>query len=68
MLRTILISQGAVLKKCMLVTLWFGGGNRGTRDADFLGQGDPDQERLRSALVWNRCLAGHGPRAATAVG
>jgi len=56
------------LKGGMLVTLWIGGGNRETRDADFLSQGDPDQERLRAALVWNRRLVGQGPRAATAVG
>ncbi|MER9254529.1 nucleotidyl transferase AbiEii/AbiGii toxin family protein [Mesorhizobium sp. M0598] len=37
-----------ILKGGMLVTLWLEGGNRETRDADFLGFGDADQERLRT--------------------
>lgn len=35
-----------VLKGGMLVTIWVEDDNRVTRDADFLGQGDPDPERL----------------------
>ncbi|WP_083507917.1 nucleotidyl transferase AbiEii/AbiGii toxin family protein [Aureimonas frigidaquae] len=35
-----------VLKGGMLVTIWVGNDHRVTRDADFLGQGDPDAERL----------------------
>lgn len=35
-----------VLKGEMLVTVWVEDDNRVTRDADFLGHGDPDPERL----------------------
>lgn len=35
-----------VLKGGMLVTVWIEDDNRATRDADFLGHGDPDPERL----------------------
>lgn len=35
-----------VLKGGMLVTVWVEDDNRVTRDADFLGHGDPDPERL----------------------
>lgn len=35
-----------VLKGGMLVTVWVENDNRVTRDADFLGHGDPDPERL----------------------
>jgi hypothetical protein len=35
----------------MLVTLWIGGGARETRDADFLGHGDPDHESLKASLA-----------------
>lgn len=35
-----------VLKGGMLVTVWIEDDNRVTRDADFLGHGDPDPERL----------------------
>lgn len=35
-----------VLKGGMLVTVWVDDDNRVTRDADFLGHGDPDPERL----------------------
>lgn len=35
-----------VLKGGMLVTVWVKDDNRVTRDADFLGHGDPDPERL----------------------
>lgn len=40
-----------ILKGGMLVTLWVEGGNRETRDADFLGYGDVDQERLKTAFA-----------------
>lgn len=40
-----------ILKGGMLVTLWLAGGNRETRDADFLGFGDADQERLRAVFA-----------------
>ena len=40
-----------ILKGGMLVTLWLDGGNRETRDADFLGYGDADQEGLRAAFA-----------------
>lgn len=39
-----------VLKGGMLVTLWIGDENRVTRDADFLGFGDPSEERLISVF------------------
>jgi hypothetical protein len=35
-----------VLKGGMLVTVWIDDDNRVTRDADFLGHGDPDPEKL----------------------
>lgn len=35
-----------VLKGGMLVTVWIDDDNRVTRDADFLGHGDPDPDRL----------------------
>lgn len=37
-----------VLKGGILVTVWVEDDNRVTRDADFLGHGDPDPERLAS--------------------
>lgn len=40
-----------ILKGGMLVTLWVEGGNRETRDADFLGYGDFDQRRLKTAFA-----------------
>lgn len=40
-----------ILKGGMLVTLWLEDGNRETRDADFLGSGDADQERLRAMFA-----------------
>lgn len=40
-----------VLKGGMLVTVWVENDNRVTRDADFLGYGDPDPERL-AADFW----------------
>ena len=39
-----------VLKGGMLVTVWVEDDNRVTRDADFLGHGDPDPERLADAF------------------
>lgn len=36
-----------VLKGGMLLTLWIAGGNRETRDLDFLGTGDPGAEGLK---------------------
>lgn len=39
-----------VLKGGMLVTLWIGNENRVTRDADFLGFGEPTEERLIAAF------------------
>lgn len=40
-----------ILKGGMLVTLWIGSGNRETRDADFLGFGDSNEKKLRSAFA-----------------
>jgi predicted nucleotidyltransferase component of viral defense system len=40
-----------VLKGGMLVTLWIEDGNRETRDADFLGYGDPGQDKLRATFA-----------------
>jgi len=40
-----------VLKGGMLVTLWIDDGNRETRDADFLGYGDADPEKLKAAFA-----------------
>lgn len=40
-----------ILKGGMLVTLWIESDNRETRDADFLGYGDADQESLRTAFA-----------------
>lgn len=40
-----------ILKGGMLVTLWIEGGHRETRDADFLGYGDADSERVRSVFA-----------------
>lgn len=40
-----------ILKGGMLVTLWIGGGIRETRDADFLGYGDPDHEGLKASFA-----------------
>ncbi|WEO65085.1 nucleotidyl transferase AbiEii/AbiGii toxin family protein [Rhizobium rhizogenes] len=40
-----------ILKGGMLVTLWIEGGNRETRDADFLGYGDANQEKLRATFA-----------------
>lgn len=39
-----------VLKGGMLVTVWVEDNNRVTRDADFLGHGDPDPEGLAAAF------------------
>ena len=35
-----------VLKGAMLVTTWFASPHRSTRDIDFLGFGDPDQQAI----------------------
>lgn len=40
-----------ILKGGMLVTLWIDGGNRETRDADFLGHGDANPEKLRATFA-----------------
>lgn len=40
-----------ILKGGMLVTLWIGDGTRETRDADFLGYGDADIERLKATFA-----------------
>jgi predicted nucleotidyltransferase component of viral defense system len=40
-----------VLKGGMLVTLWLDDGNRETRDADFLGSGDSEHNRLRTTFA-----------------
>ena len=40
-----------ILKGGMLVTLWADDENRVTRDADFLGQGDPDEDRLKTVFT-----------------
>ncbi|QNQ09653.1 nucleotidyl transferase AbiEii/AbiGii toxin family protein [Sphingomonas alpina] len=40
-----------ILKGGMLVTLWIEGGNRETRDVDFLGYGDSDERKLRDAFA-----------------
>lgn len=40
-----------ILKGGMLVTLWIDGGNRETRDADFLGHGDANQEKLKATFA-----------------
>lgn len=40
-----------ILKGGMLVTLWIESGLRETRDADFLGHGDADPERLRAVFT-----------------
>jgi len=40
-----------ILKGGMLVTLWLEDGNRETRDADFLGFGDADEQRLRATFA-----------------
>ncbi len=40
-----------ILKGGMLVTLWIEGGNRETRDADFLGYGDANPEKLKAAFA-----------------
>lgn len=40
-----------ILKGGMLVTLWLEGGNRETRDADFLGFGRSDQENLKGVFA-----------------
>lgn len=40
-----------ILKGGMLVTLWIESDNRETRDADFLGYGDADQEKLRAVFA-----------------
>jgi len=40
-----------VLKGGMLVTLWTQDPNRVTRDADFLGHGDPDMDHLKSLFT-----------------
>lgn len=39
-----------ILKGGMLVTLWIEGGNRETKDADFLGHGDADPDHLREVF------------------
>src|SRR3546814_20655339 len=40
-----------VLKGGMLVTLWLEGGARETRDADFLGFGEADEETLKKIFA-----------------
>lgn len=40
-----------ILKGGMLVTLWIEGGNRETRDADFLGSGDASVESLKATFA-----------------
>lgn len=40
-----------MLKGAMLFALWFDAPHRPTRDADFLGRGSPDPERLRTILL-----------------
>jgi len=40
-----------ILKGGMLVTLWLEGGNRETRDVDFLGYGQADWETLKSIFA-----------------
>jgi predicted nucleotidyltransferase component of viral defense system len=40
-----------VLKGGMLVTLWLDDGNRETRDADFLGSGDSEHDRLKTTFA-----------------
>src|SRR5688572_28933159 len=40
-----------ILKGGMLVTLWIDSSNRETRDVDFLGFGDSDEKKLRSAFA-----------------
>lgn len=40
-----------ILKGGMLVTLWIEGGNRETRDADFLGSGDASAESLKATFA-----------------
>src|SRR3546814_11328398 len=40
-----------VLKGGMLVTLWLEGGARETRDADFLGFGEADEETLKQIFA-----------------
>lgn len=40
-----------ILKGGMLVTLWLEGGNRETRDADFLGFGSVDKDRLSAIFA-----------------
>ncbi|UIJ46037.1 nucleotidyl transferase AbiEii/AbiGii toxin family protein [Sphingomonas cannabina] len=40
-----------VLKGGMLVTIWLPGGNRETRDADFLGYGDASEATIRATFA-----------------
>lgn len=40
-----------ILKGGMLVTLWIDGGNRETRDVDFLGHGDPNHTKLQAVFA-----------------
>lgn len=40
-----------ILKGGMLVTLWIDNGSRETKDADFLGHGDSDPDRLREIFA-----------------
>ncbi len=40
-----------VLKGGMLVTIWLAGGNRETRDADFLGHGDASEAMIRATFA-----------------
>lgn len=47
-----------ILKGGMLVTVWIDDDNRVTRDADFLGYGDPDPERL--IADFRQIMAGEG--------
>ncbi len=47
-----------ILKGGMLVTVWIDDDNRVTRDADFLGHGDPDPERL--IADFRQIMAGEG--------
>lgn len=47
-----------ILKGGMLVTVWIDDDNRVTRDADFLGHGDPNPERL--IADFRQIMAGEG--------
>uniref|UniRef100_UPI0030DA3899 nucleotidyl transferase AbiEii/AbiGii toxin family protein n=1 Tax=uncultured Pelagibacterium sp. TaxID=1159875 RepID=UPI0030DA3899 len=53
-------SDRFILKGGMLLTLWIEGGNRETRDADFLGFGNASTESLKATFAEIMAVIRHG--------